>query len=150
MERSLDIDDRIHLRPLEKDDIPSILEIDRKITGAARSSLDSEKINYYLRNPMVCWGAESKGTLIGFMLGDIRGWEFGLSEAGWIEILGVDPALQRKGVGRALLNAMLDSFKNRGVKTVRVVARWYDPILNFLRAEGFEHGELLSVQKDLE
>lgn len=150
MERMLEIDDKITIRPLRREDIPSILEIDSKITGASRSSLDSEKITYYLRNPMVCWGAEAHGTLIGFMLGDIRGWEFGLSESGWIEILGVDPGYQRKGVGRALLNAMLDELKKRGVKTVRVVARWYDPILSFFRAEGFQHGELLSVQKDLE
>lgn len=150
MERSLDIDDKVLIRPLRKEDIPSIIEIDAKITGAARSSLDNEKIAYYLRNPLVCWGAETRGQLVGFMLGDIRGWEFGLSESGWIEILGVDPAYQRKGVGRALLNAMLDEFKKRHVKTVRVVARWYDPILSFFRAEGFEHGELLSVQKDLE
>ncbi len=150
MERSLETDGKVGIRPLNKEDIPSILEIDGKITAASRSSLDREKINYYLRNPMLCWGAETNGSLIGFMLGDIRGWEFGLSEAGWIEILGVDPSHQRKGVGRALLKAMIDEFKNRGVKTVRVVARWYDPILTFFRAEGFEHGELLSVQKDLE
>ncbi|MDP2936140.1 MAG: GNAT family N-acetyltransferase [Dehalococcoidia bacterium] len=149
MERSLEINDNVRIRPLSKEDIPSILEIDGKITAASRSSLDREKINYYLRNPNLCWGAEASGCLIGFMLGDIRGWEFGLSEAGWIEILGVDPSRQRKGVGRALLTAMIDEFKNRGVKTVRVVARWYDPILSFFRAEGFEHGELLSVQKDL-
>lgn len=150
MERPLDVNDKVIIRPLVKEDLPSILDIDAKITGASRSSLDKEKVDYYLRDPKVCWGAEMNGTLIGFMLGYVRGWEFGASESGWIEILGVDPAYQRKGVGRALLNAILDEFKKRGVKTVRVVARWYDPILNFFRAEGFEHGELLSVQKDLE
>ncbi|MDP2726729.1 MAG: GNAT family N-acetyltransferase [Dehalococcoidia bacterium] len=150
MERSLDINDKIQIRPLKKEDIPSILEIDSKITGTSRSSLDTEKLTYYLRNPLVCWGAESRGNLIGFMLGDIRGWEFGISESGWIEILGVDPAYQRKGVGRAILNAMLDELKKRGVKKVLIIARWYDPILSFFRGEGFEHGELLSVQKDLE
>lgn len=150
MERSLDINGKIIVRTLTKADIPSILEIDSKITGASRTSLDSEKIDYYLRNPLVCWCAEHQGKLVGFMLGDVRGWEFGASESGWIEIMGVDPAYQRKGVGTAMLNAILDELKKKGVKTVRVVARWYDPILNFFRAEGFEQGELLSVQKDLE
>ncbi len=150
MERSLDIDDKVLIRTLTKKDVESILDIDSKITGAHRTSLDSEKIDYYLRNPLVCWGAETRGKLIGFMLGDVRGWEFGASESGWIEIMGVDPAFQRRGVGRSMLNAMLDELKKKGVKTVRVVARWYDPILNFFRAEGFQHGELLSVQKDLE
>lgn len=149
MERSLEINDKVMIRSLSIADIPSILDIDRKITGASRSSLDNEKINYYLRNPLVCWGAECDKKLIGFMLGDIRGWEFGVSESGWIEIIGVDPAYQRKGIGRAILNAMLDELKRRGVKSVLVIARWYDPILSFFRAEGFQHGELLSVQKDL-
>lgn len=149
MERSLEINDKVLIRSLNDADIPSILDIDRKITGASRSSLDNEKVNYYLRNPLVCWGAELDHKLIGFMLGDIRGWEFGVSESGWIEIMGVYPAYQRKGIGRAILNAMLDELKKRGVKSVLVIARWYDPILSFFRAEGFQHGELLSVQKDL-
>lgn len=150
MERSLDINGKVLIRTLTKDDVQSILDIDTKLTGAHRSSLDSEKIHYYLRNPEVCWGAEKQGKLIGFMLGDVRGWEFGASESGWIEIMGVDPAYQRRGVATAILNAMLDELKRRGVKTVRVVARWYDPILSFFRSEGFEQGELLSVQKDLD
>lgn len=149
MERSLEINDKVLIRSLNDADIPSILDIDRKITGASRSSLDNEKVNYYLRNPLVCWGAELDHKLIGFMLGDIRGWEFGVSESGWIEIMGVYPAYQRKGIGRAILNAMLDELKKRGVKSVLVIARWYDPILSFFRTEGFQHGELLSVQKDL-
>lgn len=150
MERTQDLEDKVTLRPLVKSDIPGILAIDRKITGARRSSIDSDKISYYLRNPAVCWGAVIEGNLVGFMLGDVRGWEFGASESGWIEIMGVDPAYQRRGLGRAMLNAMLGELKKKGVKTVRVVARWYDPILNFFRAEGFQQGELLSVQKDLE
>jgi GNAT superfamily N-acetyltransferase len=150
MERSLKIDGEVRIRPLTEKDIPDILRIDASITGASRSNLYNEKIGYYMRDPMACWGAEVDNRLVGFMLGDIRGWEFGVSESGWIEIVGVEPAYQRRGVGRALLNAMLDYFRGRGVKTVRVVALWYDPILSFFRAEGFEHGELLSVQKDLE
>ncbi|MDP2660257.1 MAG: GNAT family N-acetyltransferase [Dehalococcoidia bacterium] len=150
MERSQDVGDKPVIRTLSKDDVPAILEIDSKITGSPHSSIDSEKIHYYLRNPLVCWGAEVRGALVGFMLSDVRGWEFGASESGWIEIMGVDPAFQRRGLGRAMLNAILDELKKKGVKTVRVVARWYDPILTFFRTEGFQQGELLSVQKDLE
>lgn len=150
MERVIKINDEIAIRPLRETDIPDILAIDAQITGQSRSDLYMERVKYYLRNPLACWGAEANGKVVGFMLSDIRGWEFGLSESGWIEILGVAPEYQRKGIGSAMLTALLDHLKERGVKTVRAIARWYDPILSFLRAEGFEHGELLSVQKDLE
>ncbi|MEM2107785.1 MAG: GNAT family N-acetyltransferase [Candidatus Bathyarchaeia archaeon] len=61
-----------------------------------------------------CFGCVD-GKVVGFMMGYVSGWEFGVPDTvGWIDTLGVDPAYQRRGVGRALFNALIENFKRSG------------------------------------
>jgi len=64
--------------------------------------------------------AEEDGNLIGFVAGDPRPSQ-GLA---WIATIGVDPGYQRRGIGRALLNACEEQIKLPLVKlTVRLSNR---------------------------
>ena len=58
------------------------------------------------RDPDSSQVADSGGKVVGFMLGEVRGGEFGLEEpTGWVEFFGVDPQAREKGVGRSLIEA---------------------------------------------
>jgi ribosomal-protein-alanine N-acetyltransferase len=66
---------------------------------------------------IIRYKAVEAGQMIGFIAGDTR-----LSHgASWIATLGVDPRFQRRGIGRALLQACEARIVNRRLKlTVRI------------------------------
>lgn len=113
----------ISLRPISELDIEAVCAIDEKVTGAYKPEKWEDRFAYYLRrDPGTSLIAESDGTTVGFMLGDVRSGEFGMEEpAGWIEVVGVDPDHQGKAIGRRLLEGMLQSFRERGVQAVRTL-----------------------------
>jgi len=82
--------------------------------------------------------------VVGFMLGEIRSFEFGLEEpTGWIEVLGVDPATRGRSVGRKLAEAMLDYFRTQGAHSVRtLVDEDRAELSGFFSSLGFEPASL--------
>lgn len=69
-------------------------------------------------NPLSFLVAEMGGKIIGYVIGTIR-W----GNVGHVLNIGVDPQYRRKGVGTALMERLMDYFKKRGVKKVRLEAR---------------------------
>ncbi len=113
----------VKIRPVTELDISSIVRIDEKVSGKYRPEEWERRIAYYLRrDPESSQAAEVKGRVVGFMLGEVRSGEFGLEEpTGWIEVLGVDPAERKRGLGRLLAEAMTAHFKAKGARTVRTL-----------------------------
>jgi ribosomal protein S18 acetylase RimI-like enzyme len=83
---------------------------------------------------------------------------------GWLDTLGVDPAYQRRGIGKALFNELLEIFKRsgreetietetrkvEGVNVVYTLASWTDwDLLQFYHAMGFQKGEMLNLKLDV-
>ncbi len=142
----------VRVRGLDTIDIGSVTTIDEKITGRYRPEVWEGRIGYYLRrDPDAALVAEAAGEVVGFMLGEVRGGEFGLDEtSGWIEVLGVDPEQQGRAVGRRLAEAMIDHFKNRGVTSVRtLVDEDMEGIAGFFSSLGFEPATLRPFVKTL-
>jgi predicted N-acetyltransferase YhbS len=82
----------VTVRRMRTQDTEAILRIDEKITGRPHEAqYESRIIDALTRNPLGCLVAEAEGKIVGFILGDIRGWEFAIPKCGWIEIVGVDP-----------------------------------------------------------
>ena len=53
--------------------------------------------------------------MVGFVLGDVRGWEYGMPPGGWIDIMGVDPQFQRRGIGIKLIQAFAQEAKLQNI-----------------------------------
>src|SRR5207237_3988234 len=98
----------VRIRPMNELDIEGICRIDEKITGRYRPEVWEQRAAYYIRrDPDSSQVAEVDGRVVGFMLGEVRGGEFGLEEpTGWVEFFGVDPSSREKGVGRNLIEAL--------------------------------------------
>lgn len=141
------------IRPLSDVDIDAISRIDARVTGQYRPEFWEERVAYYLRrDPEACRVAEIGGRVVGFMMADIRGGEFGLEErSGWIERFGVDPDLKGKGVGRKLFDALVEYFKASGAQTLRtfVDTREQAETAKFLEAVGFSRSPLTALEMSL-
>ena len=95
----------------------------------------------------VALAAERQGRLIGFVFGDIRGFEFGSEPCGWILEIGVDPAVVRGGVASALLAAACRRLRTAGVTTIRTMVRKNNvPVLTFFRTNGFAGGPYVQLE----
>ena len=65
---------------------------------------------------------EIDGKLEGFVLADIRPWEFGnRAHVGWIIALGVTPGAQGKGIGKKLGERVLEQFQRLGVTRIQTL-----------------------------
>jgi ribosomal protein S18 acetylase RimI-like enzyme len=113
----------LRIRPIADIDISPIVSIDEKIRGRYRPEVWERQIGYYLRrDPEGSVVAECGGEVVGFMLGEVRSEEFGLSEpTGWIAVLGVDPEHRGKAVGRRMAEALLAHFREVGAHSVRTL-----------------------------
>jgi len=134
---------RSNIRPLTVGDLDAIVEIDRKVLGKPRPEYWRKKIELpNPRHPLSCLGAELDGKVIGFIVGEVSGWEFGVPDTiGWISTIGVDPDYQKKGVARRLSQEYIKNLKAIGVSIVYTLVNWNDwDLLKFFRAMGFTRG----------
>lgn len=140
------------IRNITELDIDGITRIDERITGRYRPEVWEQRVVYYIRRdaeaPKV---AEQDGKVVGFMLGEVRGGEFGLDEpTGWLEFFGVDPSARGSGVGRRLTEALLEHFRSRGARITRTMVATRDAEIDaFLRAMGFTPAPLTALEKPL-
>jgi ribosomal protein S18 acetylase RimI-like enzyme len=139
----------VTVRRMSPQDTESVLKINEKITGRPHEAQwESRIIDLLARNPLGCLVAEVDGKVAGFVLGDIRGWEFAIPKSGWIEIVGVDPDFQGKGVARALIGKLGLFFRNHNVEQVLTMVNWNDAgLVGFFRALGFERSEFIVLEK---
>ena len=134
----------IVVREMTAADVGGIMDLDRRITGKARAPSWPEKVTRYLEMyyPPLCFVAERHGKIVGFILGDVRGWEYALPPGGWIDIMGVDPEQRGHGVGSKLVSAFVEECHRRSMKTHVMVREADEPIRKFFDSLKFEKGEL--------
>jgi ribosomal protein S18 acetylase RimI-like enzyme len=95
--------------------------------------------------------AEDGERLIGYLLGEVRAFEFGSEPCGWVFAAGVDPRHARKGVASALVEEACERFRRSGVSRVRTMVLRNDVgVLSFFRANGFVGGSFVQLERDLE
>ena len=144
--------DDVRVRPLTELDIEAVTRIDERIAGRYRPEVWERRIAYYLRrDPDASQVAEVGGKVVGFMLGEVRGGEFGLDEpTGWIEFFGVDPDTRGRNLGRRLCDALLAHFRTQGAQVARTMVADRDAeIAGFLGAMGFAAAPLTALEKPL-
>jgi ribosomal protein S18 acetylase RimI-like enzyme len=142
----------ITVRRMRTQDADAVLRIDEKITGTPHEAQwESRIIDQLTRNPLGCLVAEMKGKVVGFIFGEIRGWEFAIPKTGWIEIVGVDPEYQGKGVARALIEKLHIYFRNPNIDRVMTMVNWNDAgLVSFFCALGFERSAFIILDKEVE
>ena len=132
----------LSIRPVNVEDIDAIVDIDRRVLGKSRPDYWKKLIPQNPQYPFSSLVAEFEGKVIGFVFGEVSGWEFGVPDTiGWLSIIGVDPDYQHKGIARKLSQEFVQNLKTIGVSVIYTLVNWNDwDLLKFFRAMGFTRG----------
>lgn len=138
-------------RPLARRDLADVVRIDAVHTGAEQrpywTRLFREFVGSSHAPGKVGLAADVNGAFAGFLLADVRAFEFGSEPCGWIVEVGVDPAHVRHGVASALLDEAVRRLRASGVATVRTMVRRNNvPVLTFFRTNGFVGGPYVQLE----
>ena len=95
--------------------------------------------------------AEAAGRIEGFVIGEVRDWEFGSPRCGWVFAISVRPGARLAGIGSRLLQAICAKFRPLGVTKVRtMLARENQLILSFFRSQGMMAAPFIPLEIELE
>jgi len=144
----------IEVHDLRRVHLEQVVRIDALHTGEHKPRYWQRVFDEFLASDgasRVGLAAELDGRMIGYLVGDVRAFEFGSEACGWIFAVGVDPSESRTGVASALLEHGCQRLRNGGVTRVRTMVGRNDVgVLSFFRANGFTGGSFVQLERDLE
>jgi ribosomal protein S18 acetylase RimI-like enzyme len=152
-------DEPTAVRPLVRDlaaeDLPVVVRIDEQHTGERKPAWWERVFARFLSprpgTTRIGLAAEADGEVVGYLFGEVRAFEFGSEECGWVFAVGVDPSALRRGVASSLLDEAHRRFRDAGVAKVRTMVRRNEvPVLSLFRAEGYVGGPFAQLERDLE
>ena len=157
--RTAEIGTAVQVRRVQAADIPQVIALDTRVTKFAKAKYWNDVFLRYgkrrLRERFFLVARNrldrKDSRVLGFIIGEIRAWEFGSTPCGWVFALSVEPEMRLHGIGCALLEAMSDEFKKAGVGKMRtMVARDAQLPSLFFRSEGMMAGPYIQLEKDLD
>lgn len=142
----------MEIRDVTMDDLESIIAIDTEISGTGKPDYWRELITAYIQNKesrFILVAVEAH-EVIGFIIGEIRAWEFGSAPCGWVFTIGVRSDTRLTGVGSRLLDRLCGFFRAAGVHKVRTMtARQEHELMSFFRSQGMMAGPYLQLEKEI-
>jgi ribosomal protein S18 acetylase RimI-like enzyme len=146
--------EQLVVRPVRRADLNQVIAIDATVTGLEKRRYWSSVFQRYGAsdsNAQQFLVAQLGSRVVGFVIGEVRDWEFGSPPCGWVFAIDVEPQARLGGVGTRLLEAISASFRSAGVRKLRtMLSRDNTLILSFFRSQGLMAGPLISLEMDLE
>ena len=145
----------VAIREGEARDIAAVVALDAQVTGLPKPEFWQEFAEPRTRRaePRHFLVAEPPGggRLLGFIIGEVRAWEFGSPPCGWVFAISVDPRTRLTGIGSLLLAAIEDRFRADGVTLMRtMMARDNHLLMSFFRSQGMMAGPYIELEKALD
>ena len=141
------------VRPVRRADLDAVIAIDAGVTGLEKRRYWNDVYRRYgvqVRRGAHFLVAEVEARVVGFVVGEVRDWEFGSPPCGWVFVIDVAPGQRLGGVGSALLQALCAGFREVGVTKLRtLLARDNTLILSFFRSQGMMAGPLIPLEMDI-
>ena len=141
------------MRPIRAGDLEQIVAIDATVTGLEKRTYWRSLYRRYGKGAGSGGGflvADVDGRVVGFVIGEVRDWEFGSPPCGWVFAIDVKPEFRQSGIGTRLLEAICAKFRQRGIGKVRtLLARDNTLILSFFRSQGMMAGPFIPLEMDL-
>jgi ribosomal protein S18 acetylase RimI-like enzyme len=141
------------IRGARSADVPAIGRLDARITGIGKPDYWQDMFARYGKRPdRFFLVAEGEGrSLVGFIIGEVRAWEFGSPPSGWVFALGVDPAVRLRKIGSQLFDAICACLAKAGVDTVRTMLARDDNLnMAFFRSQGMMGGPFIQLEMPLD
>jgi GNAT superfamily N-acetyltransferase len=142
------------IRRVRSGDLDRIIGIDATVTGLEkRNYWQSLYRRYGVAGPAKrqFLVADAGGRVVGFVIGEVRDWEFGSASCGWVFAIDVEPGARLRGIGASLLHAICAGFRRAGASKVRtMLSRDNTLILSFFRSQGMMAGPFIPLEMDLD
>jgi ribosomal protein S18 acetylase RimI-like enzyme len=144
--------DGVTIRNAISDDVIGIARIDERNTGLAKPGYWRDTFERYGdKSGRFCLVAERGGEVLGYIVGEVRAWEFGSPPCGWIFALGVDQDARLAKLGTRLFKAICECFADGGVDKVRTMLNVEDNLnMSFFRSQGMRGGPFIELEMDLD
>ena len=140
------------IRDADLRDLPSVTQVHHYNTGQDKPQYWEETYHRYSdSNEGFFYVCEINGVFGGFIIGEIRAWEFGSAPCGWVYTIGVHPDMRLKKVGTRLFDTVSEKFKNAGVGQIRTMLHRRDHLnLSFFRSQGMMGGPYIELEMPLD
>ena len=142
----------LQLRSLHRDDLDRVSGIESRITGHSRKGFLEKRFAAAAESPdgFIACAAVRDGKLAGYAIAGIKEGEFGAPDAvAVLDVIGIDPEAQGKGIGKALLAEMERRIKERGIGTLRTQVDWGTPaMIRFFSSAGFLLAPVQVLERD--
>jgi ribosomal protein S18 acetylase RimI-like enzyme len=145
--------DALRVRNVQAADLDQVAAIDLEITRLPKPGYWAgihQRYGSGRRQQRFFLVAEAAGRIEGFVIGEVRDWEFGSPRCGWVFAISVRPKARLAGVGSRLLEAICAGFRRLGVTKVRtLLQRDNHLILSFFRSQGMMAAPFIPLEIDL-
>ena len=131
----------VSIRPLLESDLDALVALDARTTGVRRLAYFERRRAAASRAPRehMQRAAPAEGRVVGWVLARLAGGQYGRTEVRLVlESLGVDPGIQRAGIGARLLARLDELASARGIGSIVTQVDWRNhSMLHFLDRAGF-------------
>ncbi len=130
------------IRALNGGDLERVIAIDRAHSGRSRRHFFEKRFAAAAAQPheFIQIGVMRGGSLRGFATARVFCGEFGREPpVAMLDAIGVELEVQEQGVGRSLMDGLIETMRRAGVDTLQSQAEWTNyGLLRFFDATGFE------------
>ncbi len=142
------------VRPVRRSDLDQVIALDARETGLEKRDYWERVYKRYGRGARgeQSWFfvAVAGGAVTGFVLGEVRDWEFGSPPCGWLFAITISPEARQAGIGSRLMSAFCEALRAAGVRKLRtLLSRENTLILSFFRAQGMMAAPVIPLEMDV-
>ena len=146
--------DILSIRATLPSDLDAVIALDKLSTNEAKPDYWHGIFAHYAtgaRKDRIFLVAETGATLAGFIVGEVRAWEFGSPPCGWVVALTVSPQAREMGVGKRMFEELSARLMQQGVSTVRTMVDRDDKLtLSFFRGLGLRTGRYIELEMQID
>lgn len=139
----------VEMRPMHEGDLTAVSSIYASHVGAPPPESFSVRVRRLFQEPStsVALVAEVGGQVVGYVVAEVRSWEFGSEPAGWVFGVSVSGDHAGKGIARGLLDSAVRSLRDLGANGLRTMVANDDvAMLRLFRGAGFVAGPYTELE----
>jgi ribosomal protein S18 acetylase RimI-like enzyme len=140
------------LRSLRPNDLPRLSEIESRIAGRPRRAFFEKRLAVATATPesfITCAALEGE-KVVGYGFARLQEGEFGATRGvAVLDVIGVDPDFQRRGIGKAVISGIEQRMNKKGIETLRTQTVWTDHVMSgFFSSVGFTLAPSQIIERD--
>jgi len=143
----------LSIRAAIQGDLASVIALDHVTTREAKPDYWRGIFDHYVtgsRKDRYFLVAETGHAVIGFVVGEIRAWEYGSPPCGWVFALTVSPHAREMNIATRLFEEISEQMKRGGVSLVRTMVSLEDAeTMSFFRSMGMRSGKYIELKSQI-